>query len=87
MRQYSTLTKDDVIPISYNNKIYRLRCLECKPADRGISIVETDLEVDFAPPVGYKEPEPQAFHHQQSSASIVSVCNDCVFQFNIRIER
>ncbi|KAF9409739.1 ubiquitin fusion degradation protein [Entomortierella beljakovae] len=32
--------------------------METKPVGVGISIVETDLEVDFAPPVGYQEPTP-----------------------------
>jgi hypothetical protein len=31
--------------------------METKPEGKGISIVETDLSVDFAPPVGYVEPE------------------------------
>jgi hypothetical protein len=35
--------------------------LEIQPetANKAVSIVETDVKVDFAPPVGYKEPEPQ----------------------------
>ncbi len=32
--------------------------LETKPAD-AVSVIECDLNVDFAPPVGYKEPERQ----------------------------
>ena len=31
--------------------------LETKPA-AAVSVIECDLNVDFAPPVGYKEPEP-----------------------------
>lgn len=31
--------------------------METKPGGEGISILDTDLEVDFAPPVGYVEPE------------------------------
>lgn len=31
--------------------------LETKPAE-AVSVIECDLNVDFAPPVGYKEPEP-----------------------------
>lgn len=52
----------DTIQINYNSKIYEIKVLEVKPdyADHsGISIVETDLEVDFAPPVGYVEPSTQ----------------------------
>ena len=31
--------------------------METKPGGEGISVLNTDLEVDFAPPVGYVEPE------------------------------
>jgi len=61
-RNFSTLTQGDVIQIDYNKKIYEILVLEVKPLhtpNNGISIVETDLEVDFAPPVGYVEPTPQ----------------------------
>ncbi|CAG8565416.1 16179_t:CDS:10, partial [Acaulospora colombiana] len=61
-RNFSTLTRGDIIQINYNNKIYEILVLEVKPSSEsvdGISIVETDLEVDFAPPVGYVEPSPQ----------------------------
>jgi ubiquitin fusion degradation protein 1 len=40
----------------YNNKVYEMSVLETKPAD-AVSVIECDLNVDFAPPVGYKEPE------------------------------
>lgn len=60
LRNYSTLTKDDVFQISYNDKIYSIKILEVKPESpsHSISVIETDLEVDFAPPVGYVEPPP-----------------------------
>lgn len=60
LRNYSTLTVDDVFQISYNDKIYSIKVLEAKPETetRSICVVETDLEVDFAPPVGYVEPTP-----------------------------
>jgi ubiquitin fusion degradation protein 1 len=31
--------------------------METNPGGEGISVLDTDLEVDFAPPVGYVEPE------------------------------
>ena len=40
----------------YNNKVYEMSVLETKPAN-AVSVIECDLNVDFAPPVGYKEPE------------------------------
>jgi len=43
---------DDEIAIHYNNKEYRIRILEAKPQN-AISIIEADIEVDFAPPVDY----------------------------------
>jgi hypothetical protein len=46
----------DVIAIMYNNKVYEMSVLETKPA-AAVSVIECDLNVDFAPPVGYKEPE------------------------------
>jgi ubiquitin fusion degradation protein 1 len=59
LRNFSTLTVDDIFQISYNNRIYSIKVLEAKPASdsNSICVVETDLEVDFAPPVGYVEPE------------------------------
>ncbi|KAG2183040.1 hypothetical protein INT44_006021, partial [Umbelopsis vinacea] len=58
-RNFATLTQGDIIQITYNSKVYEIKVLEIKPNyddHGGISIMETDLEVDFAPPVGYVEP-------------------------------
>ena len=59
LRKFSTLTVNDIIEVSYNDQIYGIKVLEVKPesANHGICVVETDLETDFAPPVGYVEPE------------------------------
>jgi len=45
LRNYSTLSQGDIIAIHYNNKVYELLCMEVKPNGNGVSIVETDLEV------------------------------------------
>ena len=42
--------------VAYNNKKYYIDIIEAKPS-HAISIIETDCEVDFAPPLDYKEPE------------------------------
>ncbi|KAK9450804.1 ubiquitin fusion degradation protein UFD1-domain-containing protein [Limtongia smithiae] len=61
LRNFTTLTVDDIFAIKYNNKVYHIKVLEIKPTSKtGISVVETDLEVDFAPPVGYVEPTRRA---------------------------
>jgi ubiquitin fusion degradation protein 1 len=59
LRKFSTLTVNDIIEINYNDAIYGIKVLEVKPesASNGICVIETDLETDFAPPVGYVEPE------------------------------
>ncbi|KAG2020211.1 ubiquitin fusion degradation protein I [Coprinopsis cinerea AmutBmut pab1-1] len=63
LRNFSALTQGDIIEISYNSIIFGLLVMETKPGGAGISVLDTDLEVDFAAPVGYVEPErpkPQA---------------------------
>lgn len=45
--------------VAYNNKKYYIDIIEAKPS-HAISIIETDCEVDFAPPLDYKEPEKPA---------------------------
>lgn len=59
LRKFSTLTVNDIIEINYNDTVYGIKVLEAKPDSdsKGICVVETDLETDFAPPVGYVEPE------------------------------
>ncbi|CAJ1952890.1 unnamed protein product [Sphenostylis stenocarpa] len=44
--------------IAYNNKQYYIDIVETKPF-HGISIVDTDCEVDFVQPLDYEEPEKQ----------------------------
>lgn len=45
--------------VAYNNKKYYIDIVETKPS-YAISIIETDCEVDFAPPLDYKEPDKPA---------------------------
>ncbi|CAI9108130.1 OLC1v1007658C2 [Oldenlandia corymbosa var. corymbosa] len=56
LRNYSCLTTGDTIMVAYNNKKFYINIVETKPSS-AISIIETDCEVDFAPPLDYKEPE------------------------------
>lgn len=57
LRHFATLTKGDNIVIGYNQKKFEIEIIEAKPAD-AISIIEADIEVDFAPPKDYVEPAP-----------------------------
>ncbi|MFS7978061.1 putative ubiquitin fusion degradation protein Ufd1 [Helianthus anomalus] len=56
LRNFSCLTTGDSIMVAYNKKKYYIDIIESKPS-HAISIIETDCEVDFAPPLDYKEPE------------------------------
>eukprot|EP00741_Cyanophora_paradoxa_P024025 tig00021720_g23200.t1 len=55
LRHFSALTKGDTVRLNYNNKVFNLDVLETKPRD-AISLIETDIIVDFAPPLDYVEP-------------------------------
>lgn len=59
LRNFATLTVNDIIEVNYNDIVYRIKVLEVKPesASHGICVIETDLLTDFAPPVGYVEPD------------------------------
>lgn len=56
LRSFACLTTGDIIGINYNDRVYELCVLETKPGN-AVTIIECDMNVDFAPPVGYKEPE------------------------------
>lgn len=56
LRSFACLTKGDTIAIPYNKKVYEFCVLEVLPG-KAVSIIECDMKVDFAPPVGYKVPE------------------------------
>lgn len=57
-RNFATLTKGDVFNFAYNDDVYEMAVLEVKPETpkMGVCMIETDVSVDFAPPVGYVEP-------------------------------
>lgn len=54
LRIFACLTKGDMIAIKYNERIYELSVLETKPGN-AVSIIECDMNVEFAAPVGYKD--------------------------------
>ncbi|ROW06567.1 hypothetical protein VMCG_04430 [Cytospora schulzeri] len=57
-RNFATLTKGDVFNFEYNDTVYDVAVLDVKPETEkmGVCMIETDVSVDFAPPVGYVEP-------------------------------
>lgn len=59
LRNFACLTTGDLIAIKYNNNTYELSVLETKPGP-AVTIIECDMNVEFAPPVGYTEPDKKA---------------------------
>ncbi|KAJ2724769.1 ubiquitin fusion degradation protein [Coemansia sp. Benny D115] len=55
-RKFSALTVGDILAFEYNDREYHIAVIETQPSPTAINIVEVDLKVDFAPPVGYVEP-------------------------------
>lgn len=56
LRNFACLTTSDLIAIKYNSRIYELCVLETRPGN-AVTIIECDMNVEFAAPVGYSEPE------------------------------
>lgn len=68
LRNFSCITKGDVICVPYNSKNYHFEIKEVKPQDAAC-IIETDCNVDFDAPVGYKEPTASAPSSGNASAA------------------
>lgn len=66
LRKFTCITTGDHILIQYLGKNYYLEIREVKPSDAA-SIIETDCNVDFEEPEGYKES--QTSKYEQSSSS------------------
>jgi len=56
LRNFSCVTRGDVVCLPHNGKNYHFELKEVKPQDAAC-IIETDVNIDFDAPVGYKEPE------------------------------
>ncbi|KAI3780857.1 hypothetical protein L2E82_10850 [Cichorium intybus] len=72
LRNFSCLTIGDSIMVAYNNKKYYINIIESKPSN-AITIIETDCEVDFAPPLDYKQPERSKSSFKQPTQDEVGV--------------
>jgi len=75
LRNFATLTVGDHIVIDYNERKYEIEIVECKPA-KAISIIEADVNVDFAPPKDYQEPPPPSAAADIAGASFATKVED-----------
>lgn len=57
-RNFAALTQGDIFSFKYNDQVYDVAVLEVKPTSEklGVGMLETDVSVDFAAPLGYVEP-------------------------------
>jgi len=80
LRNFSCVTKGDVIQIPYNDKNYHFALKEVQPQD-AVCIIETDCNVDFDAPVGYKEPDyaPAPSTNTSTSNSVASMPKESAF--------
>lgn len=67
LRNFSCVTKGDVIQLPFCNKNYHFELKEVQPQDAAC-IIETDCNVDFDAPVGYKEPSRNVGDSQHSAS-------------------
>lgn len=71
---FAALTTGDNIVIQHNQRNYEIEIVECRPAP-AVSIIETDIQVDFAPPKDYVEPtkpDPPVTPQATTAASLSS---------------
>lgn len=57
LRDFSCVTPGDTIMIRHNEEKYYINIIETKPINGAISLVDTDCEVEFEPPLDHKELE------------------------------
>eukprot|EP00252_Welwitschia_mirabilis_P009946 TRINITY_DN2290_c0_g1_i1.p1 TRINITY_DN2290_c0_g1~~TRINITY_DN2290_c0_g1_i1.p1 ORF type:complete len:327 (-),score=61.74 TRINITY_DN2290_c0_g1_i1:64-1044(-) len=69
LRNFSCLTTNDTIMITYNGKRYYIDVVETKPSP-AISVIDTDCEVEITRPLDYREPK-------RKFANSKSVPNEC----------
>ena len=74
LRSFSAMTKGIVFAFKYNDTTFKFNVLEVKPAN-AVSIIETDINVDFAPPLDYVEPKPiiKSNNHQSSPKIVPTI--------------
>jgi len=84
LRGFSCLTVGDTIPICYNDRMYQINIIESKPED-AISVIETDCNVDFAPPLDYEEPCVPS-DTSSASASMSKMGEESIGQFKVSEE-
>ena len=66
LKDFNTLTSNTSIIISYDDEDYGIQITDVEPNNGSISIIDTDLEVDFLPPIDYIEFKPSDWPEDES---------------------
>lgn len=69
LESFACVTAGDIILINHEKSQYYIDIFETKPSD-AISLIDTDCEVDFSPPLDYKEPEKSVVEQTPSKQEI-----------------
>ncbi|KAM0754265.1 UFD1-domain-containing protein [Meredithblackwellia eburnea MCA 4105] len=70
LRNFSVLSAGDIIEIGYQTLTFRLLIMEITPPGPAISVIDTDVEVDFAAPLGYVEPDYEKLKRDQQAPTM-----------------
>lgn len=84
LRNFSALTKGEVIRIFYNKKKYDIGVVEVKPEGgrfpprqpEAVCIIEADVQVDFAPPADHVEPQATQAAAAQPARPVVPAADE-----------
>ena len=65
LTSFNTLTQNSIITLSILTQQYSITILEIFPNDKFVSVIDTDLEVEFLPPIDYVETKPDDWPHDE----------------------
>ena len=83
--KYTCMTVGDTITVVEGDTRYLLGVVEAKPA-HAVSTIETDCEVDFLPPLDYKEPPPPRVFMPSTTTTQVEVAAGQVVSVGVRMD-
>ena len=73
------LTQGDTIEIICNSVVFGFLIMKTNPGGEGIDVLDTDVEVDFAVPKGYVEPERLSSHsHSGLESRVTTQVLNCI---------
>mmetsp|Transcript_21133 Transcript_21133/g.34695 ORF Transcript_21133/g.34695 Transcript_21133/m.34695 type:complete len:343 (-) Transcript_21133:43-1071(-) len=75
LQRFTCLTQGDTITVRYGSSCYKLDVHETRP-DPKITVVDTDIKVDFLPPKDYQEKEKEEESRKQALSKTTATKSD-----------